>query len=140
MMLEESSTYIDINNVSNGWYLVYGFYNFLMVSLGMWLWYIYQYSISSQKSYLQPYLQWKYESLAFMASYSSVLLMWILNILFDHNGGWFDRFFYNISYLNQVMPYITLYGVFNASSSYGTEKQVNSNTQWALTVNSDSNY
>ena len=75
-----------------------------------------------------------------MASYSSVLLMWILNILFDHNGGWFDRLFYNIAYLNQVMPYITLYGVFNASSSYGTEKQVNSNTKWALTVNSDPNY
>ena len=50
------------------------------------------------------------------------------HILFDHNGGWFDRLFYNIAYLNQVMPYITLYGVFNASSSYGTEKQVNSNT------------
>ena len=89
---------------------------------------------------MQPYLQWKYESIAFMASYSSIFFMWILNIAFDHNGGWFDHLFYNVAFFNQIMPYITLYGVFNTSSSYGTDKQVSTNTKWALTVNSDPYY
>ena len=67
-------------------------------------------------------------------------LIWLLNLIFDHNAGFLDKMFLLFYRLIMLGPLGTMVATLNASKNYGTAAQVATDTNWVYTVESDPNY
>lgn len=127
--------------VSNAWYNLSGIIDLGLISWGGWIYYIYNYNLSSgTDKTLHPYKEWTYESYCFVGTYGFFFVYWLINLILGHNGGFLDHISIFLGYLQLLAPIGTLYGAFHASSSYGTATEVALGTDWAFTVNDDPNY
>ena len=80
-----------IDEVGHLWYLLYGAVNSSMTIIGLWL-YI-TYPMSTNLTYKHPYKEWLIESLLYMVPFGTTTLVWVLNLVTDHDNGPIDSAF-----------------------------------------------
>ena len=90
-----------------------------MTIIGLWLYKIYP--MSTDLTYKHPFKEWLIESLLYMVPFGTTTLLWLLNLVTDHDNGPIDSAFVLISQMMQFAPLGTLIGGFYASASYGSE-------------------
>ena len=80
-----------IDEVGHWWYLLYGAVNTSMTIIGLWLYKTYP--ISTNLTYKHPYKEWLIESLLYVVPFGTTTLVWVLNLLTDHDNGPIDSAF-----------------------------------------------
>ena len=112
-----------------------------MMGLGSAVYYFYNLSLAAgTDESMHPYPEWTYEAYFLIASYGQFFVLWLFNLILDHNGNFLDRLLIWDLDLMLLAPIAALVGVFYTSSSYGTISEVALGTDWAITIDDDEHY
>ena len=68
------------------------------------------------------------------------LFFWFMNALIGRGGNFVGGIFIFFTWLMMLYPFATLFGVLIISSQYGTESQVSSSADYAMTLDNDPNF
>ena len=107
----------------------------------MYIYYTYNKGLdASLDADLHPFKEWTQESYILMGTNFTYGFFWLMNLILDHNAGFLDRITLILSNLMILAPFAAIAGVFIASSAYGSAAEVALGTDWALTIEDDSDY
>ena len=89
---------------------------------------------------MHPYKEWTYLAYAWSLPSAGMVVLWLINYIFGHDGDFVDWVFKTLYFLMFLQAPACLVGGLWASQSYGTEAEVTLGTDWALTVDDDPDY